>query len=303
MVADTADDHFYKYTSASTGRIVLETAKLRWSSPFLFNDPFDNRIDLGIEGDPTFVVARALDKLWSNYNGDEPPHPANRAGLLFQSYGKADKRMSRQQFDSTFGPGIEGSIARGDKRLRELNEKLRLIARQHKMLCLTKAASSVPMWAYYADNHRGMVLRFRTVPELDSPWPAGAAVIYSQSTPSLMNAEEFSDVLSGRSQINHTRALHRRVYTKSIEWSHEREWRVFSGLGRDPDAEFEDLRFDEQELGGVILGCNMPTESRTAIADLVRRKYPHADLLLAVPSLHEFRLEFAAFEPKRDSIP
>jgi hypothetical protein len=31
----------YKYMSAEVARIVLETGKLRWSSPLIFNDPFD----------------------------------------------------------------------------------------------------------------------------------------------------------------------------------------------------------------------------------------------------------------------
>ena len=36
---------FYKYVAACTARIVLASRKLRWSSPVLFNDPFDNHPD------------------------------------------------------------------------------------------------------------------------------------------------------------------------------------------------------------------------------------------------------------------
>lgn len=32
---------FYKYMSANTAKIVLENCSLRWSSPTIFNDPFD----------------------------------------------------------------------------------------------------------------------------------------------------------------------------------------------------------------------------------------------------------------------
>ena len=33
--------YFYKYVSAKTAKIIISTRKLRWSSPVLFNDPFD----------------------------------------------------------------------------------------------------------------------------------------------------------------------------------------------------------------------------------------------------------------------
>ena len=35
---------FYKYMSAETARIILANRRLRWSSPILFNDPFDIHI-------------------------------------------------------------------------------------------------------------------------------------------------------------------------------------------------------------------------------------------------------------------
>ncbi len=33
--------HFFKYYTASVAKIVLATGRVRWSSPLLFNDPFD----------------------------------------------------------------------------------------------------------------------------------------------------------------------------------------------------------------------------------------------------------------------
>jgi hypothetical protein len=33
--------HFFRYTTAETARLNVDSRKLRWSSPLLFNDPFD----------------------------------------------------------------------------------------------------------------------------------------------------------------------------------------------------------------------------------------------------------------------
>src|SRR5258707_12514489 len=35
--------HFFKYTSVGSALKILESRKLRWSAPSLFNDPFDHQ--------------------------------------------------------------------------------------------------------------------------------------------------------------------------------------------------------------------------------------------------------------------
>jgi hypothetical protein len=35
--------HFFKYTTAETAKLIISSRKLRWSSPLLFNDPFDHQ--------------------------------------------------------------------------------------------------------------------------------------------------------------------------------------------------------------------------------------------------------------------
>jgi len=35
--------HFYKYTDINTARLILQNKTWRWSSPSLFNDPFDTQ--------------------------------------------------------------------------------------------------------------------------------------------------------------------------------------------------------------------------------------------------------------------
>lgn len=44
----------HKYATASTAKAILQSSTLRWSSPLLFNDPFDVPRDM----DPGRVVSR-----------------------------------------------------------------------------------------------------------------------------------------------------------------------------------------------------------------------------------------------------
>lgn len=51
--------YFYKYMPAETAALVLKAGKLRWSSPLLFNDPFD--VPRSLAGDMTATdIARAV---------------------------------------------------------------------------------------------------------------------------------------------------------------------------------------------------------------------------------------------------
>jgi hypothetical protein len=49
---------FFKYHTAETAKIVLFNHSRRWSSPTLFNDPFDNDFSLHLTSDHTALAQR-----------------------------------------------------------------------------------------------------------------------------------------------------------------------------------------------------------------------------------------------------
>jgi hypothetical protein len=64
---------FYKYMKASTTKTVLESNSLRWSSPTLFNDPFDLQFDLQLKFDSDRVLNRVLRRFVDVYTGRAQP--------------------------------------------------------------------------------------------------------------------------------------------------------------------------------------------------------------------------------------
>jgi hypothetical protein len=79
------------------------------------------------------------------------------------------------------------------------------------------------------------------------------------------------------------------VWTKSIHWAHEREWRVSAGDGRS-SASFEDIPFNSKELDGVIFGVRAAETERIAVTKLVRTHYPHVELFQAKAKTDEYAL-------------
>ena len=54
---------FYKYMKANVAKIALNARKLRWSSPVLFNDPFDITQELRLNFDDAQLSAAMADRL------------------------------------------------------------------------------------------------------------------------------------------------------------------------------------------------------------------------------------------------
>ena len=77
---------FYKYVTTKTAKTILENGTLRWSSPSIFNDPFDVQFDLHLEFGQTKIVDLIADELWQLYSRQKKLEPANSLGQVFKLF-------------------------------------------------------------------------------------------------------------------------------------------------------------------------------------------------------------------------
>jgi hypothetical protein len=151
------------------------------------------------------------------------------------------------------------------------------------------------MWDHYADSHKGVVFRFRSIPELDSASGAARPIKYESEMPKLYDNEFFSDLLSGRRIFNPATIMDWLIYTKSTEWNYEKEWRIYAGSGRNSSASFEDIQFHPSELDAIVLGYKMPRGTKIRLAKIANDSYPHAEILEAIPNSRNFELDIVRF--------
>lgn len=285
-------EHFYKYTSASTAQTILTNGSLRWSRPALLNDPYDIQFDLHVEVDKVKLRELTLRKLRDILSGTSTYVPAedNIMGALLPVARAVLSQLPPEEFDRFGDSAIEGLEAL-EKNLPEHQALLRGFAATSKVLCLSEVGDSLLMWAYYAQQHRGAVIRFRPNSP-DSIFGVARPVNYSQKMPRLFDEDYMSDMLMGTANTTPEEIAAKTIFTKAIEWAHEYEWRLFAGSGWKPSDEFEDVEFDERDLDAVILGCAMSHETGQEMRDLVRSRYPHAEVLKAAKHDREFKLVF-----------
>lgn len=256
---------------------VLTSLSIRFTQPLDFNDPFEFR--------PVLPSDKFFDVPLANGLADDPERllPGDWQ-LEFESpdVERQEYAVEEEEFLNEFAATSQ-----------------RKASSQIGLLCLSETPASLTMWAHYTGAHEGFVLAFNAEHEffrqsrrnyaLGQLWK----VRYAQHRPHLFR-------WTHRTRPSFTDFAQDFMFTKSEEWSYEKEWRMMfplqstaimpnSVIGRihlfsvPPDA-----------ITGVILGarCNEATEN--AVREVLARddEMRHVRLQRAVVSGSQFRLSF-----------
>lgn len=281
-------EHFYKYLSPDTAKIVLENNTLRWSLPTLFNDPFDIQFDLHVDYDRDTITTKILDEMWLTYTGKKPMAPNSplaHGWNLLQGL-----NFSKEQLIHEFKDAVEEGVERGTRQLPHAQAESRKIITSTQVLCLSEVFDNILMWSHYAKNHTGAVLRFSCIDYLDSAWGVAQPVKYEAAMPTLWNENEFIEFMSGQRVLNVREVLDKALLSKAVEWSYEKEWRLAGALFS--QRPFEDIPFHIKELTGIFLGCRVSPGDKDEILKLAAAKYSHAAVFTGRKSERKFALEF-----------
>ena len=269
----------FKYATAETSVKILATRALRWSSPFLFNDPFDVRREFELPFSHAALTDAVLRRFKQYVHGvAEPKTPAFRmltAGLrsaiaqgVPESVVWEDLRsahsttiipneISRQEFRKVWGERVPGM----------------------RIICFSSDPGSPSMWAHYAADLSGIVLGFESSDVRDSPFLLAQPVVYQASTPSLPGAEVWARVMLGEEAIVWDDFLREYYFVKSLDWNTEKEYRVPADKKPSEDGLFSDWTFAPEDLREVRLGPKINERLATDIRAVVAAMYPHVKVL------------------------
>jgi len=265
----------YKFLTANVGRIVLQSQQLRWSSPMLFNDPFDvpREMDLGWTVDD---LNQAICHRFTEYLRDVATPQSPMARLLVGEMRKNLQRMPEDVAIKILGITLSVMAPRAVRHRSELLEAWAEKIPRMRIICFSEIFSSPVMWAHYAEAHSGIVLEFESSDERDSSWLLAGPVVYRSAKPSLPSVERWARAFLSEEAIDWDAYFLEYHYVKDVDWAYEREHRVVSA-SKDAEAGlFSDYMFHEDDLRGVIVGTNCAAEDETAVCDLVAHRYPNA---------------------------
>jgi hypothetical protein len=264
--------HFFKYYTASVAKIVLATGRVRWSSPLLFNDPFDCYFSL----EPKFDFAACKEKHCKRFVDlmFQPEEPAFAPGNRFVPQLKAFREIAHTKGRAEMGNIFREFYPEMVRLLEATSEYVqaswqRQIA-DYRLFCVCEINDNLLLWAQYTACHTGAVFQFECIEELDTPLLVAKPVSYSDEAPGFVNEQEWLEGCLGLRAIDQDNDVWMRlVTTKARVWEHEKEWRVISKRRSYENQGYEDCRFVPREISRVFLGCRMRQDDKEDILRLI----------------------------------
>jgi hypothetical protein len=271
----------FKYTTARTAATVIASRSLRFSSPLLFNDPFDvpRDFDLGFTFDQ--LNSAIATRLGEYLNGDTSPRSSSAETLVTAMKSRLHQKSAESLLkDVKFVTKLF---------VQEAFERSQSKFQQHwddrvpgmRICCFSETQTSAAMWAHYGDQHRGAVLQFASSDEHDSVSLLARPVIYQSVKPTLPPVEVWARTLLSEIEWDWDAFLKEYFFAKSAEWSYEREYRVATHKSASEEGLFSDLVFHAEDLRGVVLGASISPDDEQLLVAMLRLKYPHASVYRA----------------------
>jgi hypothetical protein len=257
---------FFKYMPASTALLVLKNRSLRWSSPELFNDPFDVPRELSFGIQPEQLAKASADRI--AHLIQNPPESTTHLSPSLQLIVEAVKRGISEDLKKAL---IDGLKEEGDKHkpsgasMEAMRQMWRSTLSNFRILCLTETPAHASMWHHYADQYRGVVIEVQCVDELDSAWLIAKPVAYPKDKPLIYTAEGWAELLALRHDLAIQKILELATYTKSLEWDYEKEWRITSSKRPHDVGLHSDWKFHQDEVSGIYFGPRISPEDRVAV--------------------------------------
>jgi hypothetical protein len=264
MNKGSSSKKFYKYYDAETAiKQVLAEGTRKWSSPFDFNDPFDNQYEFMLDKINDEDVEKLLEAI------TEPI-------LLLDP-------TSRLYLKDDILEGIRNGSAYFHNELKQ--QFLQEMAKTC-IFCLTESNDNLLMWSHYAQQHSGLVIEF-SAKDSNSVLHKAEPVHYSTKLPKI-KLEDFFNPNNNKNYRDRIIDSHIETYTrtKSIEWSYEKESRIVVAEGGGIRPYFKG------EVDAVYLGCKITIGNRRKIIRILRQDYPLAKLYQASKSKNCFSLIF-----------
>ena len=256
----------YKYVAAR--KDILQNGTIRFSQNNVLNDPFELSPSLDAYKK---MIRKECEKIFS-------------INLEFQ---KLPRFAQNTQIFKTINPIYQ--------------QMENLLGSRLLILSLTKKRNNLLMWSHYTNTYQGYVIGFDGNHEFfhtkTDVFSKAMDVRYSKERPDMTKVSTpFS------SEINIEEAFNV-LLTKSDHWSYEEEVRMFAIPQKEHCVGFDNnnqplflFKFPPEIIKEIILGYRLSNRLKKEIAEIVREKYPSANIFEAVPDLKVFDLQIVSYK-------
>ncbi len=265
----------YKYLDVSGAKQTLGNRTLKHAKPSSFNDTEDLTVQSifpentkealeKIAGGFIDVILRHLD--------DEPTcgSPMEEQIKVIQQLFRANPgaaELVRTELANPEKPiyDIEYHRKRAQAFITEINEFMQ----GFRVLCVSAHKDSDLMWEEYAEDHKGISLRIEPNLAKDSKFRLFRPVEYREHRPPICeDTLDFSaGSLFGDLEARIAEIVERIIYTKTLRWRHEGEYRLAIPTKKD-EKPWVTLPYHPEEITELYLGLKMEEPDIEAIVNM-----------------------------------
>lgn len=271
----------YKYLDVQGAKLTLGNRTFKHAKPTDFNDTEDLTIQSIFPED----VEKALERLTNSFtdvmvkNLNKQPTCSEpmraKVALLQQVYRENPRAAEFVKEQIRNNPDnkvfdVEHMRARSQAFVQEINEHLRA----NRVLCVTTQNNSERMWKEYAQNNEGIALRIEPNVEKDSKFQLFRRVDYYETRPSLYadTLDFIEGSLFGDQEGRLKTMVDRVIYTKTLKWKHENEYRLAIPIR--PGENWDTLPYHPEEVTELYLGRAMTNQNKEEIVDTAKAVNP-----------------------------
>jgi hypothetical protein len=278
---------------------VIESKSFRWSSPTMFNDPFDHQTGFVLDFDhDEFAKLFAASNERIIFSDIAPTvKPDSLFAILNLQLRSIRDKLPREKIIQELHELSHESDAILHKSIDQLNADLQKQLCHSRVFCISEQHDNVVMWSHYADEHRGVVFKLRCIDEIGNRLFAARQVIYTDAFIAFPSADQYVKHLTGEQPIDFAPMFWNIAYTKHTDWSYEREWRVHVPLLDAPSGDgYSIYSEDPRVFEAVYLGCRMEDKEVSEIVELIRRHLPETKIFRGKKSTTAFALSFTEID-------
>jgi hypothetical protein len=286
METDLLEDGtlLYKYTSASTVLKILQTQQIRLSTLSNLNDPFEMYHAKYIEFDEKEFKNQILDKQVAILFGDIVPTFPNAFSdnpllKIIQNAFKMNPTQfgTRAEIKELILPAAEDFVNILKAESEKITKTIWDFAFDDYIIFSTSLVQSdVLMLTHYADNHKGVVIGFKCLRDLDNALCASRPIHYQDTPPALYNQEQYLKSAFGEELMDFTKYGRRLVYTKNNRWAYEKEMRLgFPAKNIDQEG-YGHINISPLEIDSISFGCRITEVDKKLIIDQLELNFPHS---------------------------
>ena len=289
--------HFFKYCTSDALEKVLTKHTFKWSSPTLFNDPFDIQTDFRFGFDFDDLAEPLLqEQIKIVWDDNEPEgnadHPLFKAMLETRKNRIANPNTrSRAEFEKFFREvaydkkKIEETSKENERWWKDLREDLRVY-------CVSEVHDDILMWAHYADSHSGAVIKHKVIPGKDYAICAARPVRYDDKMPIIADIDTYIKHITGQKELDYNELFINFSTTQSRHWAYEKEWRCVGSASRKNMEIFNLYKFNPEEIEAIYFGCRMREDTRLKIIKLLSTNFSHVRLFQGRTHPKNYKLDF-----------